>query len=103
MRLPRFRLRTLMIAVAAAGLVLGYVSLRRRSENLRRTSQNHSRLGAMCTEMVSRFDIDPMILSESYIDYSPHPRNVVGRQVWANRAAHHKKMSQKYERAARYP
>jgi hypothetical protein len=42
MRLPRLRLRTLMIAVAVVALIMGIMTMRRRSERFRQWAAIHA-------------------------------------------------------------
>ena len=81
MRPPRFRLRTLMIAVAVAGLVFGGSRMRQRQERFEQLAADHA--------------------AESRRYRLPFAR--VGGPYLSPMADWHWKMAEKYRRATRYP
>jgi hypothetical protein len=90
MRLPRFTVRRLMVAVAIVGVLLAAVlGLERRREWLRRLSQRHESRAMVC-------DMEKLI-------------GAMNRQpaTWlANRQArleYHKSLARKYRQAASHP
>jgi hypothetical protein len=87
MRLPRFRLRTLMIAVAVAAVATGGEVMRRRSVHSRKQARYYADL----------VRIAPMFHLS---------REMPPEQAWRYRQAQIRwwqQMARKYERAARYP
>jgi hypothetical protein len=91
MRPPRFRLRTLLIAVAVVSVALGGELMRRRRISHREQAASHS---------------DAEELSRAYADDARgQPGPIAPQRVaWGEvLAAYHAAMSRKYERAARYP
>lgn len=76
MRMPRFRIRTIMVAVAVVAIPLG-VCMERRSRFLGLAAQ-HNESG--------------IIYVSTYMD-----RSAYGASEW------HRLLADKYERAARYP
>jgi hypothetical protein len=85
MKLPRFRLRTLMVAVAIFAIVFGSIVLRQRAERFRQLAESNG---------MRRFvtgDSEVWIWVERPVDVSP---------LWFE---WRRALAEKYERAARYP
>jgi len=107
MRLPRFRLRTLLVAVAIAGLVCGGEVMRQRRTTFLERAAYHARLEREDLESAAHFAFWARRLppnevmhrrlkggSEDYHDYaldSSHTAEV------------NRRLRLKYERAARHP
>jgi hypothetical protein len=95
MRLPRFRLRVLMIAVAVAGVAIaGVVGLRRRGESLRRMAQGH--------DLAARRAADALWAPPGWETNPGEGGQRSAIPDW-ERLAYHNRLKEKYERAARYP
>jgi hypothetical protein len=100
MRPPRLRLRTLLIAVAVAGMVLGEGLMIQRRARLRATSARHAAQEQMWTTLAAAAGQRP----SRRVDWSYRG---VRRQTDQGRcraaADYHARLARKYDRAARYP
>jgi hypothetical protein len=101
MKLARFKLRTLMIAVAIVaalmGLVIEYRRLNRDAAKYRAWASEHAAIGQTLRWIIERDGAD------APIDISPRP-GVRSKRFTAKAVAEREaSLRLKYERAARYP
>ncbi len=93
MKLPRFRVRTLMIAVAVVGLTLGglagLVRMEQRRQSFRALARNHQR-----QEIVNRLTLVGLVAHRAPKADTERHRTL---------AEYHRALNQKYTRAASYP
>ena len=99
MRPPRFRLRTLLVAVAVVALALGAGMILQRQSILRRTAAYHERMERVQAakvrgiENLARAATTPELAAETRAD----------AMVEARIGAHHARLKQKYRRMSTRP
>jgi hypothetical protein len=97
MRLPRYRLRTLLIAVAVAALGMGtIVGLARRRESYLRQAAQHRKLS-------SDARLYAMSIDRRYLHWGPSEPERAEMVAYERRGDDHAALQAKCERAARYP
>jgi hypothetical protein len=97
MRLPRYRLRTLLIAVAVAALGIGtIVGLARRRDSYLRQAAHHRELGSDAWMHASSIE-------RRYLHWGPSEPERAEMAAYERRGDYHAALQAKYERAARYP
>src|SRR5438309_201066 len=99
MRLPRFRLRTLMVAVAGVALAIGAEVLRRRREVFLVKVELYSQEEAVYRQSIEVFSRRPLPVSSLKTTMWMIPDPDVDRK----RAEFLAGLRLKYERAARHP
>jgi hypothetical protein len=96
MRLPRYRLRTLPIAVAVAALGMGtIVGLARRRESYLRRAAQHRKLSNDARLYA--------IFIDRRLHWGPSEPERAEMAAYERRGDYHAALQAKYERAARYP
>src|SRR5262245_36624811 len=102
MRFPRFRIRTLMIAVVVAGLILGGLEISRRRAMLLALAESH-----MAEERMHRLSVEA---ATNEAEYEASQRSLAGERLWRERAEYnareasrHGQMAKQYLQAARSP
>ena len=97
MRLPRYRLRTLLIAVAVAALGMGtIVGLARRREYYLRQAAHHRKLS-------DDAQLYAMSIERRYLHWRPSEPELAEMAAYERRSDYQAALQAKYERAARYP
>jgi hypothetical protein len=97
MRLPRYRLRTLLIAVAVVALGMGtIVGLARPRESYLRQATQHRKLSNDARLYV-------MSIDHRYLHWGPSEPERTEMAAYERRGDYHAALQAKYERAARYP
>ena len=97
MRLPRYRLRTLLIAVAVAALGMGtIVGLARRRESYLRQAAHQRKLSNEARLYASSID-------RRYLHWGPSEPERAEMAAYERRGDYHAALQAKYERAARSP
>jgi hypothetical protein len=97
MRLPRYRLRTLFIAVAVAALGMGtIVGLARRRESYLRHAAHHR-------ELSNDARLYAMYIDRRYLHWGPSEPERAEMAAYERRGDYHAALQAKYEHAARYP
>ena len=94
MRLPRYRLRTLLIAVAVAALGMGTIEGRRES---------YLRQAAHHRELSNDARLYAMSIDRRYLHWGPSEPERAEMAAYERRGDHYAALQAKYERAARYP
>jgi hypothetical protein len=100
MRLPRFRLRTLIIAVAVTALLMYGRRMQQHRQGLAALCGAAAR-GALHTGAVYRLDIDTETLRAEAPGAPAHTQAEIER--WRRRSAYWVGLKQKYDRAATLP
>jgi hypothetical protein len=95
MRRARFRLRTLMLAVAAAALALGALAEARRLHNLSLKYQRRAQEHAFSVKLVQQLGSPSGFLAQ--------PAGGAAQRIRERTACCCDRMRAKWERAARYP
>jgi hypothetical protein len=103
MRLPRFRVRALMIAVAAtAALLGGGLAIKRREAAFQKSADYH-----YLTYVDTFWSGPPTELIPAHPDDEPSPVQWAKSMAWQEHKSrlmdYHQAMQAKYEHAARYP
>jgi hypothetical protein len=93
MRVPKFRIRTLMIAVAVLGIAFGGLS------GLQRMDQRRQRLRALARNHLQRSIVSRLTLEGSVA----HRAAKADTERYRLRAEYHHILNLKYEYAARHP
>lgn len=107
MRLPRFRLRLLMVAVAVAGIAMSGVSMYRRSVAYRTRAKQYALWTKLHAVNISNFEYDRNInninirINASIAVPDREYEQLIGS--YRRKLAHSTALRAKYERAARYP
>ncbi|HZW32081.1 MAG TPA: hypothetical protein VFF52_15320 [Isosphaeraceae bacterium] len=102
MRRLRFKLGTLMIVVLLMGGVLGWgVEMRRRSANYRGQMLYHRQEELRCHRDVAR-----IFACGAWVGFTPEENRAILMEFakpWRERAQYHRRMKEKYGRAAGHP
>src|SRR5262245_17602887 len=93
MRLPRFRLRTLMIAVATAGLILGGLEMSRRRAMFLVLAESH-----MAKERMHRLSVEA---ATNEAEYEAGQRSLAGEKLWRERAEYNAREASRHGRMAK--
>ena len=97
MRLPRYRLRALLIAVAVAALGMGMmVGLAQRRESYLRQAAHQRKLS-------NDARLYAMSIERRYLHWGPSEPERAEMAAYERRGDYHAAVQAKYERAARYP
>jgi hypothetical protein len=95
---PRFTVRLLMIAVAIAGGLIEFLSMWSRSVAYHQRYIDHEK-------SKRAYDLTPVIYSHDGVIsiLYPPPLSARDEEAWKRKFDHHRRLAEKYERAARYP
>ena len=97
MRLPRYRLRTLLIAVSVAALGMGTI------EGLAQRRESYLRQAAHHRELSNDARLYAMSIDRRYLHWGPSEPERREMAAYERRSDHYAALQAKYERAARYP